>query len=537
MTTQGYSRYVHRHIIQTLNELDPDSYATVPMLAGLPDVFARPDGGIDYTFDINEKAHWPDGSPVTADDVVFSLKLLFDPLLAPIGPYRGYYDMIDGITMTPANAKRIKIGTNKPYILSEAALGSIPVYPAYAYDPDGLLSKVRLSDLLDPTTAKRLGETDANLIKFSEQFSDPMYAREPGKVVGSGPYQLTSWEAGQSLRLEKVDNYWADGASEPWLANEPDAIEYQFIKEGATVANALRDQEFDAVVELEVAKFRELREEPQTSRYYDFDNAEGFVYNSLMLNNADPILKDQRVRRALAHLTDVEALVENNYGNLATRITTPILPQKPYYDTSLTPIEFDPDKAVAMLEEAGWSDTNGNGTVDKVIDGVLTELQLNLNAFTSEVANNIALMMQQSAKIAGVDIQIVPMDGRALYGSLNKGEFQIATMASGSEPIPDDLTQVFSTSSIPPNGGNRMRYGDAESDALIRQIRGELNVNKRDELYRRLQKKIYDDQPMIFLFSVDGRTITSKRFKAETSSLSPGFRANTFVQEDWNKQE
>lgn len=537
MTTQGYSRYVWRHIIQALNDIDPGSYAQVPMLAELPDVFQRPDGGVDYTFNILEDAQWPDGSEVTAADVVFSLKILFNPLIKEAGPYRSFYDMIENVSLTPANEKRIKISTSKPYILSEAALGSVAIYPEYAYDPEGLLKKIRLQDLIDPAKAKRLAENNAELKKFAEQFADPAYSRDPDKVIGSGPYKLVSWEAGQKIRLEKRDNYWADNSGQSWMANKPDAIEYQFIKEAATVVNALRDQEFDAVVELGVTQFRELKEEPQTAKYYNFSNPEGFTYYTLMLNNQDPILKDVKVRSALAHLMDVETVIENNYGPLATRVTGPIHPQKDYYHDKLSPIPFDIAKAGDLLKEAGWTDSNGNGTLDKEIDGKLTELSLKLSAFKSEVSQAIALMFQQSAKGAGVDIEIASQDGRTLFGSLDKGEFQIATMGAGSEPIPDDLTQVWSTRSVPPAGSNRMRYGDAESDRLIEQVRRTVNEGERNALYMQIQEKIYNDQPMIFLFSVSNRIITSKRFETEASGLAPGFRANDFVQAPWNRKK
>lgn len=537
MTTQGYSRFVWEQIIQTLNTINPATYEQVPLLASEPDVFERPDGGIDYTYDLDPKANWPDGSPVTAADVVFSLKILFNPLIPESGPYRAYYDMIESVSLTPADEKRIKISTKKPYILSEAALGALPIYPEYAYDPDGLTSGIRLRDLLNTSRAERLAETNEDLKKFSETFRDPAYSRDPNKVTGSGPYRLVSWEAGQKIRLERNENYWAAGSDRAWLANEPDAIEFQFITDAATVANALRDQAFDAVIEIETGRFREFKTDPQVSQYYEFADERGFVFNALMLNNEDPILADVRVRRALAMLTDVEAIIETNYGKLATRITGPILPQQSYYNNDLEPIAYDPAAALSLLAKAGWADTDQDGTLDKEIKGEQLELELELLTFTSEVAQSIGLLVQQNAKAVGVDIELKAQDGRTLFGNLNKGDFQIATVGSGKDPGLDDLTQVYSTRSVPPNGGNRMRFGDAESDRLIDRIRVTLDETERNELYRQLQQKIYDEQPMIYLFSVNGRIVISKRFAAETSGMSPGVKLNAFEQRDWNKPE
>lgn len=534
LTTQAYARYIHELILQPLNAKNPTSLADEPALASLPNVFKRPDGGVDYSYEINADATWPNGLPVTAADVVFTLKLLFNPLVEA-GPFRSFYEMIENVTLVPANEKRFKVETNKPNLLSQAAIGSLPIYPAYAYDPTGLLKDVRLRDLLNPSKAKNLADSNENLQQFAAQFNSPEYGRDLDKVIGSGPYQLASWEAGQSIRLEKRENYWADGISDSWMSAQPEAIEFTFVKEAATVANALRDQEFDAVAEMGVEEYQELEKDENVNKYYHFSSTDGFVYYSLFLNQNDPMLADKRTRQALAHLLDLDAIIDDNYGGMAKRTIGPIMPQKSYYNNNLTPYPYDPDRAASLLAEAGWKDSNGNGTLDKEIDGTLTELELKFSSFPTGISQVIALLLQSNAKQVGMDVEVLTQEPRTLIGNVTKGDYQIATMGAGSDPNPDDLTQVFSSRSVPPNGKNRTGFGNAESDRIIDLIRTTLNEQERNQLYLQIQEIMHDEVPMIFLFAPQGRVIFSKRFKAEASPITPGFRLNDFGQQAWNK--
>ncbi|MEM9836849.1 MAG: ABC transporter substrate-binding protein [Bacteroidota bacterium] len=536
LTTQAYARYVHEQIFQTLTDKHPTTFVEVPKLASLPKVFERPDGGVDYTYDIHPDAKWPNGLPVTAADVIFTLKVLFNPLVSA-GPYRPFYSTLENVTLMPANEKRVKFETSRPYLLSEAALGSLQIYPEYAFDPDGLMRTIRLKDLLNTNRAEQMATSNENLIAFAEQFNSAEWGRDPDKIVGSGPYQLVSWEAGQQIRLEKRADYWANDQTESWMAAGPDALVYQFIKEGVTMANALRDQSLDATVEMEVSRFKELQEEESTQQYFDFYTTDGFKYYSLFLNSEDPMLTDKRTRRALAHLVDVDNIIENYYGGLAKRVVGPILPQKSYYNNDLPLIEYSPEKARELLTAAGWTDSNGNGTIDQEIDGERVEMELKISAFPTEISQAIALLTQESAKEVGINIEILSQDPRTLITSLSTGEYQIATMGAGTDPNPDDMTQVWSTKSIPPQGTNRTRFGNAASDKIINRIRTTLDDAERNQLYQEIQQIIYDEQPMIFLFSPQERVVISKRFKGSPTPLTPGFEVNSFIQQDWNKKE
>lgn len=386
----------------------------------------------------------------------FTLKVLFNPLVEA-GPYRPYYAMISNVSLSPGNEKRFRIDTREPYILSEAALGSLPIYPEYVYDPEQSLRGIRLSDLLEPSLAEQLAKSNPVLANFATRFNAAEWGREPEKVVGSGPYRLVSWKAGQELRLEKRPEYWGNTQPDEGLVAEPNALVFTFVEDPVTMANGLRNQLFDAVVEPEISKFQELQAESSTAKYYQMTTVPGFKYYALLLNTQDPRLADAATRQALAHLVNVDQIIENFYNGLAQRIVGPILPQKSYYHRELTPLPYDPTKAIQLLAAAGWKDTNGNGTLDRENAGERQELSLTVAAFNTEISQAIALLFQQSAKEVGIEVNIEAQEPRTLFANLNNGDFQMATIGAGSDPNPDDLTQVWSTKSVPPAGSNRAR--------------------------------------------------------------------------------
>ena len=535
LSTQAYARYVNELIFQTLNEKDPETFEQIPALASLPEVRTEAGGKTSYAYEINPKATWPNGLPVTAQDVVFSLKAMLNPLVEA-GPYRAYYSMIENVVTNPGNERRFRIVTDEPYLITEEVLGSIWVYPEYAYDPDLLLRGVKFSDLANEATANRLAERNEALGTFAETFSRPERGRDADKVVGSGPYALENWEAGQRIVLRKRDNYWAGGSDNVKLTDGPETILFEFISDANTVGNALRDEMVDVVLSPTLDQFQELREDAYLKDRYTFGTTPSFKYFGILLNERDPLLADKRTRRALAHVVDIDRIIAQLFPGLAERVTGPILPAKSYYDSNQEPLAYDLDKARELLAAAGWEDTNGDGTVDKEIEGERRELSFQLFSFDSPLSEAVTLITAEGGRQVGMDIEVIKLEGRALYGRLNAGDFVASIYGLAFQPGPEDLTQNWASSAVPPNGTNRGGFSNPEADRLIAQIRSTTDAEARRPLYQRFQEIVYDDQPMVFLFSPLDRIIVSKRFAFEQSSITPNVLLNTLEQQDWNQQ-
>ncbi len=535
LSTQASARYVSEMVFQTLNSQHPQTYAQVPSLASVADISKEADGGVAYAYVLDEQATWPNGMPITATDVIFSLKVVLHPLVAS-GAYRPYYATVTNIVTSPNNEKRFKVMTSGPYLLAEQALGSLTIYPEYAYDPEGLLRKVPLTDFTNAAKIEKLAESDPNLKAFAEFFSVPERGHDPELVVGSGPYRLVSWEEGQRITLERKPNYWGLKKNEDWLAARPESIIFEIIPDDNTMANALRDELVDVVVDMGVDQFKELHDDEFLQQRYSFSAVPSFKYFSILLNQQHPLFREVETRRAMAYLMDVDAMIAQIFSEeLATRVASPVLPAKSYYHDGLELIPYNPERAVELLSAAGWTDTNGDGTVDKEIDGKREELSFEFLIFPSPAGESVGTLVAEWAKAVGVDIRVVRQDIRALYGELNKGNFSMAITGFGFDPNPDDFTQVWASTSVPPNGTNRGGFNNPEADQLIKQIRVTLDDASRAPLYRRFQEIVYENQPMIFLFSPKDRVVVSKRFDFEAKSIAPNVSFNALAQEEWNQ--
>ena len=528
LSVQNVSRYVTEQIFQTLNDHDSQTFELIPLLASVPSIAEDPtgEGGTFYRYTIDSLARWPDGSPVTARDVAFSLKAIMNPLVQA-GPYRHYYEMVRDVVADSAAARTFSVITRRPYILAAEAMADLYIYPEYAYDPQGLLRGVPLPELTDPdASSRRLLREYPQLRDFANFFNDPELGFDPDRITGSGPYALVDWQPGQQLLLRRRDNYWGLQRAEDRFAAVPDELLFRIIPDNTTTVNALRDRLVDVVIDIPEDEFVQLRDDDYLTRYYDFRVVPGFKYFSILLNQDDPLLSDSLTRRALAHTVNVDQLIEQLLPGLARRVVGPVLPTKSYFNSQLPGIPYDTDRARALLRQAGWSDTNGDGTVDKLIDGQRRELRFQLLSYPTPTSEAVTLVVAEGARAVGADVQVTKREPRALLSLLDAGNFSAAFYGQGSEPTPDDFAQVWLSSSVPPSGTNRSNFRNAEADSLIRRIATMADGEERTALYRRFQEIVYANQPMIFLYSPYDRVVVAKRFDYTVSSIAPNLRFN-----------
>ena len=532
-TTNSYGRQIVDQIFMYPINLDPQSLEYIPELCK-----ARPKveeiqegpykGGFAYAFEIRDEAVWDNGTPVTGHDYVFTLKATLNPkVLAP--HLRAYLTFIKDVKVDEANPKKFTVYIGEKYIKGEEGIGnSIGIMPEYLYDAEGLLKDIPITDLTNPKKAESLAESNPNMEQFATAFNSNKYSREKGFISGCGPYQFEEWVTGERIVLSKKKDWWGDKLTdkENALSAYPDRLIFRPITNSATLAAAVKAEEIDVASNLTPSDFLEIRELDIAKERYNFHTPLSLVCYFIYTNTKSPKLSDKRVRQALAHSFNVPEILETVYSGFGEQAFTPVYPTATYVNKKLEPYKFDVEKAKSLLNEAGWSDSNNNGIVDKEIDGELVEL--NLRYFMTpgrETARNSALIFQDNAKKAGINIEIVGQDFNISMGQARQGDFELFAAGRTIPPTLWEPKQNWHTTSV---RSNLPGFGNAETDAIIEEIQVTLDEVKRNELYKKLQAIIYDEQPILFFFVPKGRVVIHKRFEASPSPMFPGFFPNNF---------
>lgn len=535
MITGNYASQIVEQIFIPLITLDPQTFEFIPaLIKSRPKVTEITEGpftgGLAYTFEILDEAVWDNGTPVTGNDYVFTLKAVLNPLV-PAQRIRSFMAYIGDVAVDEKNPKKFTVFAKEKYFLNEEAISnSFGVMPAYAYDPNGLMQNFNIPDLQDAAKVQQLVENDARLKQFADEFNSEKFAREKGFVVGCGPYQFEEWTTGQRIVLTKKANWWGDKISDkyPALIARPDRLVYFPVPDDGAAAAALKAEEMDAVPDISPNDFLEMRDAAFTQERYNFYAPPNFAYAALYMNNNNPKLSDRRVRRAIAHAINVDEIIETVYNGFAERAVVPVHPSSMYFNENLKSITFSIENAKGLLKEAGWADTNSNGTVDKMINGEIVELMLEcMLPSASETGRNMLLLAQGTLQQAGIGLEIIPREFGVIMEDVRADNFE---MASGGRTISPSLWEPAQDwlSASASGGSNYANMQNAAVDALIEQIQVTLDDAKRNELYKQLQALIYEEQPYIFMFHPTLRLAIHKRFDMQPSSAPPGFFTNSF---------
>lgn len=522
--------YYISQMFQSLWGTNPKTLEYEPILAKeLPvEEYDSTTGLLKYTCEIREEAKWDNGEPITAKDAIFSIKLFKAPVINN-EQNRPYFELISDVITYPDNPRKLTIVCNKKYILAKSVAGSFTMIPQYIYDPKHLMDNISIKDINE-----KFNEVAENptMKEFATEYNSEKFQRDSGYIVGSGPYAFDQWVTGQKIVLKKKKNWWGEKFNNEYAYQAfPDKLIYQTIKDQTAALTALKGKRLDVMYGIKSKDFVEqLQPNEELKKSFDLATPLSMAYTYFGINMRNPKFEDVRVRKALAHLTDVEKIIKVIGYGLGQRVNGPINPyKKGAFNDTITPYNFNIDQAKALLAEAGWKDNNGNGTLDKVINGQPTEFNI---TFTYNAGNDsrrdAALIFKEACRQVGINVDVVPQEWSIYIENQTKHDFEMFYGAWIGSPNPDDPKQIWHTESI--NGGsNYVYFGNSETDKLIEDIRGELDDEKRNDLYRKFQVKVHDAVPYIFIWSPKERIAISKRFtNTETFIVRPGFNEASF---------
>lgn len=529
----GFDPYVFGQIFQCLALVEPQTMELVPLMIKKVPVVRTENtgpfaGALAYDFEIYENAQWDNGSPITAHDVIFTLKMLFHPKLASAARYQTYFQYLRDIVVDPGNPKKFTAYFSQYYLLALESLCQIGIMPAYHYDPGNAVRDIALTDLLNAQRAAQLLDSLPAFAALADSIQSPRFNLEKDGISGSGPYRLESYDPDQGCVLVRKQNWWGDQyiQENPFLAAFPAKLQYRFLKDDGAIENLIRSGGLDIIPELTPLKFDALSKDSCLTERYDFSSRGVTSYGRVLVNHKNPILADKRVRQALAHAIDYDYLINTVIKGYGSRVTGPVNPAKSYYAKSIKPYDYNIEKARALLAEAGWKDSDGNGIADKVIDGKPTELTLNFLYGASAVSRQLANSIATSARNAGFNITTTEKDLAVMQEMMSKGEYDLSTTLATLFPGYVDLYQTHHSKSI--GKGNRFFYSNPAVDALIEAVRTEPDEAKRGEKYARLQQALHEDVPEIILYAPRQRIIVSKRFNTVLTPNRPGYYEQFF---------
>jgi len=526
------SSVITGNIFQSLLTNDPITSEIKPLLAvSRPTITLLNEGkyagGLQLEYEIKEIAVWDDGSPITGHDYAFSLKAIKNPL-SNTQVFRPFYEALDHVEVDKNNPKKFTVFATNQYILVEEVSGTI-VIPEHIYDPQQLMRKFSISQLNDAKQQENLRK-NKNIIAFAKSFNSEKHARENGFISGSGPYTFHKWKTRQYIELVKKENWWGDDITDIGFSNHPEKLTYLIVPDWTTAITALKDEQIDLAKGIRAKDFISLKENKRFSNLYETHSPNRASYELIGINTRKPILADKKVRKALNHLVNRKIIKDVLMYGFGKSVVSPIYYSKSYYNKSIVPYDYNLEKAKAYLNEAGWKDTDGNGQLDKVIDGIKQNFEIDIIYNQGNTRReNIAMFFKEEAKKVGITVNVQVREWTVMLEDMKSHKFDLYISGMGSAPGLDDLKQTWHSESY--NGGsNNVGFGTAESDALIDAIRYNNDEASRTQQYLKLQEIIHEEAPCIFLLAPQNKMAFHKRFDEKRAfDNRPGFLETEWV--------
>ncbi len=523
------ARDVYQYIFPQLADFDPESLELIPVLIkAIPEEVKITEGpyagSIKFTMEYLPDAKWDDGKDITAADYIFSIKAVKN-IRVKAGGYRSHLQFISDVVVDPNNPKKFDVIFSKDYLLAKETACTLETYPAHIYDPKGVTASLSLGDVADEEKLKEIIAKDSTIMQWVDDMNGLKYGRE---IVNScGPYQLSEWVTDEYIILDRKENYWAKGTSSPFLMAGPKRIVFDILPDETTAITQLKEGNIDLMPEVSGSVFSNLQSEENN---YQYLTPQLTKYYMIALNNDSPELSDKTVRKALGHLIDIDNVIKSiDYGN-GTRTVGPIHPGKSYYNKSLSPLSYDVKKAKSMLAEAGWKDSNNDGTIDKMIGGNQTELELDMYVSEGKLGQQIALLMKEATAGAGIKMNVIQKPYKQIENEhLKKKDFDMTPMMVRQDLVLDDPYSRWHSDHTKLGGRNIYGFENEEMDRITKEIQISDDPNVRNKLYSRVQEILYEEQPVIFLYAPSERIIANDKWNVSSTVRRPGYLANTFT--------
>ena len=433
------------------------------------------------TFHLKHNLKWADSQPLTSDDVLFTWQKVTDPNTRT--PYGSDYTLVTKAEAPDPNT--FKVTYSAPYAPALSTWASLHILPKH-------------------------------LLK-NEDINTTAFKRNP---IGSHYYQLNHWKNNQYLTLTR------NPLATQGQANINTLIT-RIIPDKATQFLELSADNID-MMGLNPSQFaRVLPSRPELNKNIGLYKELGNSYTYLGFNLKRKPFDDVRVRQAINYAIDKQEIIDGVLLGLGEPVASPYKPGTRWSNPTLKPYVYNPEKAKTLLKTAGFTDTDGDGILEK--DGKPFSFEILTNQ--NKEREMSAVLIQRRLKEVGIQVSIRSLEWASFLGRFVEPREYDAVMLGWSLGLDPDQYNIWHSSQQGPKQFNFIGYNNPKVDKLLEEGRLELDLDKRQKIYHEFAKILLEDSPIVYLSAGYGLTAVHKRVKGIANPAPPaGIGYNTY---DW----
>jgi len=435
--------------------------ASFRVAPGLAERWDQPDP-LTLIFHLHPDVHFSDGRSLTSRDVLWTLK-----------------SMRDGTIITPKGASYASVA-------SIEAPGAQTVVLHLKYPDNFLLTN--------------LSSGAMGIVPYG---SGRDFWQHP---VGSGPFRFVSQEIDKEVVIERNPLSWQQDSSQGNIQRVRFAVVPDPITRALELRKGSADLESNSLLP-------DMLPVLAAEKHLAVESVGGTQVQYIAFNTIDPILRDVRVRQAVACAIDIPLILKTLQDGRA-RSAVSLLPQTHWAWTgNVARYDYDPSRAASLLDQAGYRPGR---------DG--TRLHLTMKTSTDEGTRLLAATLQQQLAQVGIALDIRSFESATYLQDLTRGSFQIYALRwIGGNEQPDIFGYAFSTARIPPKGANRGRYSNPRLDALLDDAGASTDQARRTSDYVQAQQILAQDLPAFNLWYKDSIVVHNRRLSGISISPSGSF--------------
>jgi len=499
----GYDALVMELVLLGMTDIDPDGNIFPELAAELPTVenggvaIDEDAGTMSVSWKMRQDLQWQDGAPVTADDVQFTWNAISNP---ETGTWIPGIDYIDSVEQVDQYSFTVNYNTIYPGYLTQFGGEQLAIWPAhYCNAEQGFL------------------------------------AWDCGRApLSNGPFKLDEWVEGDHMTFTKNGNFYLAGKPEIEQVIvrivPDDSVRKTMILNGdADIDMWINVNTANDLKGSEIAKVSLSPTNRWVMRLY-FNLAEKGAVEAAAMPH--PVLSDVNVRKAIRSAIDVDTITQEIFFGLATPVWTEFF--RPPYQCEITRPAFDPEASKVMLEEAGWTDTDGDdvrechGCATGAPEGYKMEMEFITYAEAGEPLELTQQLIAEMLGNIGIKMNISIVEGSILWdqaengGTEQSGNYDIDIYEDGYAGVDptDYLWELYSQEAIQPGGGyNVMRWDNLVVDALIDEAYT-LDETSRQETFCGIADFINEEVPLVHLFTVPNAEAFSTRIEGVQSTVN-----------------